>query len=56
MTIYLTETERDIRDALTTYYGIDDAGVIRMGLLELGREAGITAETVTAKKKSAPKH
>lgn len=56
MSVSLSETEREIRDSLTDYYGIDDAGVMRMGLLELGRQAGITADSVSNKKKNAPRH
>lgn len=55
MTVMLSRTEREVRDALCDHYGIDGAGVMRMGLLELGRHAGITAESVASKKKKAPK-
>lgn len=55
MTITLSKPEREIREALEDHYGIDGAGVMRMGLLELGREAGITFDTVASKKKNAPK-
>lgn len=56
MNVSLSVIEREIRDALAVHYGVDAAGVMRMGLLELGRHAGITADSVGTKKKNAPKH
>lgn len=53
LTISLTCVERDILEELCTYYGNDQGGVLRMALLELGRDAGITHESV--RKKNAPK-
>lgn len=55
MTLRLSALEADLRDALAVHYGIDAAGVMRMGLLELARKAGVTAESLP-KKKSAAKH
>jgi hypothetical protein len=57
MNVSLSSLEREIRDALVDHYGVDAAGIMRMGLLELGRHAGITADTLLLrKKKNAPKH
>lgn len=55
MNLRLSTHEKNLRDGLAEHYGIDAAGVMRMGLLELARNAGVTEETIAAKKKNAAK-
>lgn len=50
MNLRLSETECELRDALAHHYGIDPSGVMRMGLWELARAAGITPEVLKKKK------
>ena len=57
MTISLSDLEEAVRDEVALYLGTDGAGVIRQGLLDLGRKCGITIDNVMAlKKRKAPKH
>ena len=42
MSIRLSEEESELRDKLAHHFGIDHAGVMRMALLKLAREEGIT--------------
>lgn len=47
MTLYLSEAERDVRDAIALYFGIrKPAAVGRMAILELGRSIGITVQSL----------
>lgn len=43
MSLRLTAEELKLRDVLAKHFGIDSGGVMRMALLKLAREEGITA-------------
>ena len=43
MTLRLTPEEAALRDALADHLGVNEAGVMRMALLKLGRAEGIAA-------------
>lgn len=54
----LSDAENAVREMLELHLGTDKSGVMRQGLLELGRKHGITIHNAeeTLKKKNAPKH
>jgi antitoxin component of RelBE/YafQ-DinJ toxin-antitoxin module len=47
ITVRLTPHELKLRNALAKHLGIDFSGVMRMGLLKLAREEGITLPETT---------
>lgn len=49
--VRLSDDEAALRDALALHLGVDHAGVMRMALLKLAREEGIS---VPEAKKAAP--
>lgn len=51
MTIRLSDDEQELRDALEVHLGTDGSGVMRQGLLKLGRDEGFT---FPLKKKKGP--
>ena len=55
MTVRMTEDEAKLRDALADHFGLDGSGVMRMAMLKLAREEGISAQEGAAKKAAAPK-
>jgi hypothetical protein len=49
MTVRMTPEEESLRDSLAAHLGTDGSSVMRMALLKLARQEGITApETVKA--------
>lgn len=47
MTVRLSDEEERLRDALELHLGIDGSGVMRQGLLRLGRAEGFTLPLTT---------